>query len=136
MQRENFNTQSVLNFLRELMTLLPRDLLILLDNSKPHKGAVEILEDEDTVEVLEEDDGSEEEHGETAPSGAVEFFPTYAPELNPDEYVWRRSKYDDLANYTPRSLDTLQPRVGRSLAAQIDHQEHLRSCVRQAKLEL
>jgi len=28
-------------------------------------------------------------------------FPTYAPELNPDEQVWNLAKHDDLANWCP-----------------------------------
>lgn len=49
----------------------------------------------------------------------VEYFPAYAPELNPLEYLWATFKGKDLANYSPDSIHEL------------DH--HLRCSVRRAR---
>lgn len=144
MQQENFNNQSVRPFLLDLMTLLSRKPVFLLDNWSAHIKAVEILEDDGKVEVWEdennEDDeneaGSEEAADETAPDGAVVYFPTYAPELNPAEYVWSQSKYAELANYTPKTTDVLQRRVGQSLLGISDDQKLLREFVKYSGLEL
>ena len=46
----------------------------------------------------------------------IEWLPAYAPELNPDEQVWTRTKYVDLANYIPADIDEL----GRALLRAID----------------
>jgi len=62
-------------------------------------------------------------------------FSDYAPELNPTKFVWRNSKYVELANYAPKELDTLQRRVDRSLIAKHDHQSFFRSCFDLAELE-
>ncbi|MBU0719532.1 MAG: transposase, partial [Planctomycetes bacterium] len=31
----------------------------------------------------------------------IEWLPAYAPDLNPVEQIWNRTKYTDLANYIP-----------------------------------
>jgi transposase len=50
----------------------------------------------------------------------VERFPGYAPELNPQEYVWSALKGKDLANYCPETtlqiadqLQMAQERIGQ-----------------------
>lgn len=140
MQQKNFDNQSVRPFLLDLMTLLSRKPVFLLDNWSAHIKAVEILEDAGEVEVWEEEPNEDEEEeidsDETAPSGAVMYFPTYAPELNPNEYVWSQSKYAELANYTPKTTDVLQRRVGQSLLGISDDQELLREFVKYSELEL
>lgn len=45
----------------------------------------------------------------------VERFPAYAPELNPQEYVWAASKTKDLAGYVPASTDDLLSRARTSI---------------------
>jgi transposase len=143
MQQDNFENQSVRSFLLDLMTLLPRKPVVLLDNWSAHIKAVKILEEDEEIEIWEEepteDDeeaDSEEAADETAPDGAVVFFPTYAPELNPTEYVWSQSKYAELANYTPKTTDVLQRRVGQSLVGISDKQDLLRKFVKDSELEL
>jgi transposase len=45
----------------------------------------------------------------------VERFPAYAPELNPQEYLWAASKTKDLAGYVPADTDSLLTRARRSI---------------------
>lgn len=45
----------------------------------------------------------------------VERFPAYAPELNPQEYVWASSKTKDMANYCPKELRGLEMRAKKSI---------------------
>lgn len=45
------------------------------------------------------------------PEIVTEKFPGYAPELNPDEGVWRHIKYARLPNYTPRDALQLRRRL-------------------------
>lgn len=42
---------------------------------------------------------------------SVEYFPPYAPELNPVDSIWAYIKSKRLANYCPRSLGELRRRV-------------------------
>jgi len=49
---------------------------------------------------------------------AIEFFPSYSPELNPAEYAWGYLKMNPLANYAPHSTRELagkSRRAGRQL---------------------
>jgi len=44
-----------------------------------------------------------------------EFFPPYAPELNPVEYLWSYLKMNGLANFAAHDLDHLYVRTKSSL---------------------
>jgi transposase len=63
----------------------------------------------------------------------VHRFPAYAPELNPDEYVWTRSK-QRLANTTPHTIDQLQHGVRRTIKRIRHSQVLLWSCIHEADL--
>ncbi len=66
----------------------------------------------------------------------IQFLPTYAPDFNPVEQVWKLVKHDDLANYVPTDLATLKARFDQSLRAVQDRPELLRSFVRWAGFDL
>lgn len=66
----------------------------------------------------------------------IEWLPAYAPELNPAEQVWARTKYVDLANYIPRDVRELGKAVRRSLCRTSAQQKLLRSFFEHAKLKL
>jgi transposase len=66
----------------------------------------------------------------------VEWLPPYAPELNPVEQVWARSKYADLANYIPADVKELGRAVRASLRCTQGQQMLLRSFFQHAKLKL
>jgi transposase len=85
----------VIRFLRHLLQHIPGRILLLWDGAKIHTS------DEmheflalDTVERL-----------------VHEHFPAYAPEVDPQEYVWRQLKHVDLRNLTSYSLDELWLRM-------------------------
>ena len=44
---------------------------------------------------------------ERHPEIATEFLPTYAPDLNPVELVWRHAKGSELANFCPADVEEL-----------------------------
>jgi hypothetical protein len=62
-------------------------------------------------------------------------FPTYAPELNPDEGVWQLAKAA-LANGRPDHLAALSPAVRRTLRRIRRSQALLRGCIRGSDLPL
>jgi transposase len=45
----------------------------------------------------------------------VERFPAYAPELNPQEYVWASSKTKDMANFCPEESGDLERQAKKSI---------------------
>lgn len=58
----------------------------------------------------------------------AEYFPAYAPELNPAEYVWNRAD-DALANGTPRNEQELTRRLRSSMRKLNASQSLLWSCI-------
>lgn len=66
----------------------------------------------------------------------IEWLPAYAPELNPDEQVWNRTKYVDLANFIPEDITTLGHALADSLRKTRSQQSLLRSFFKHAKLPL
>ncbi len=66
----------------------------------------------------------------------VEYFPAYAPQLNPVEYLWSDAKLHDLAQFCPTTLDQLTTAVGKALTAKQRDQTRLAGYVRQAKLPM
>jgi len=66
----------------------------------------------------------------------IEWLPPYAPDLNPDEQVWNRTKYSDLANYIPDDVGHLADAVEESLGRTRSQQTLLRSFFKHAGLSL
>ena len=91
-QQGNIRRPDVCRFLGDLLRHLRGPIVVVLDNGKIHKGD----EMRDFVE----------KH----PRLHIEYFPGYAPELNPDEGVWNQAKRA-LANNRPETLDELSEQV-------------------------
>src|SRR6266478_1257553 len=75
---------------------LPGQVMALLDNSSTHKG-------EPLEQLLRQH-----------PRLQIEHFPSYAPELNPDEGVWCQAKRE-LANSCPHDIDELMEDIIRTI---------------------
>ena len=56
-------------------------------------------------------------------------FPSYAPELNPQEYVWSGVKRADLGNYTPPTIQSLHRKVRRTLKRRSHQSKFLKGCI-------
>lgn len=81
----------VAGFLVHLLRHIKEKIVILWDNTNPHKSnAVKkvIQENKDRL--------------------AVFFTPPYSPDFNPDEGVWDQIKYHYLANFCPRNDNELR----------------------------
>jgi len=99
----------------ELLRHLRGPIIVLLDNSSTHKGApIEQLLDR---------------HRRLR----IEHFPSYAPQLNPDEGVWSLAKRD-LANSCPNDVEELMKDILGSIEAIRNSAEKLRDCVAQSEL--
>ena len=66
----------------------------------------------------------------------IEWSHAYAPDLNPVEQVWNRTKYTDLANYIPDDILTLGQGVARSIRQTRSQQTLLHSFFRHCGLGL
>lgn len=86
--RDNITHSEVAFFLRDLLRHLRGSIVLLWDGGSIHKG--------EAIEQILQDN----------PRLHCEHFPSYAPELNPDEWVWRHLKHE-LANGRPDNLDEL-----------------------------
>lgn len=112
---DNIGQEEVCYFLRELLRHLRGPLIVLLDNSSTHKG--------DLIEQLQQ------QHRRLH----IEHFPSYAPELNPDEGVWAQAKRE-LANSCPKDVDELMEDILRSIDGIRSSPEKLRACILQSDL--
>lgn len=63
-------------------------------------------------------------------------LPSYAPELDPVEFVWTQSKYADLANWIPEDLDDLRRRLALLLEKYRHDPARLQSFFRIARLPM
>jgi transposase len=90
-QAASFRTKGVIEFLRHILFHVPGNILIVWDGANIHRS-------KELASFLEMD---------TIRRMTFEHFPAYAPEVDPQEYVWRHLKHVDLHNLTSHSLDEL-----------------------------
>jgi len=105
-QQDNFKAIHVAPFLRQLLRHIPGPVILLWDQGKVHKGP-------HVQKVLDDN-----------PRLRAEFFPKYAPELNPAEQVW-----NDFKGHTANSLPMDKRDIRNSL-----HANKRRVCRSQDKL--
>lgn len=114
----NIRTPEVEAFAADLLKHLPHGFTLVLDRSQPHRSAARRLEQRFPRRVR------------------IEWLPPYAPDLNPDEQVWTRTKYGDLANFIPEDVTDLRQAVEDSLQRTRTQQSLLRSFFKHAELKL
>lgn len=112
------NGNWVFEFMRDQLRWLG-DCYLIWDNWGPHKVAARRLT-------------TDWQRTSTSTAVDVRFLPTYAPDLNPVEPLWKILKCDRLANYVPEDLAALETRLDQELAALGDRPELLQSLVRWA----
>lgn len=70
----------------------------------------------------------------TVPNLHIEFFPAYAPELNPVEALWADTKCHDLAHFCPHDVAELEQQVATALGSKHHHPTRVAGYIRQTKL--
>jgi transposase len=111
----NITHVEVALFLRALLRHLRGHVIVLLDGGSIHKGP-------DVLALCAR-----------CPRLHLEWFPGYAPELNPDELVWAHFKAT-LANGHPQNLDELERTLCRMTKAVRHRSDLLRSFVTGSEL--
>lgn len=87
----NATARDTIRFMESLRGQIRRPMTILWDGSNIHDKSREVRD-----------------YLDMHPEIVVERFPAYAPELNPEEYVWEHSKHGKLANHAPKTTSLLR----------------------------
>jgi transposase len=111
----NITREEVCVFLRDLLAHLRGHVIVVLDNAQIHRG------------------GSMAKLCARFPRLHIESFPPYAPELNPDEGVWRHLKRA-VSNTRPDDQDNLLSMLTEGICTLSASQRLLRSCIKQSDL--
>lgn len=112
---KNIRAPQVVQFLAHLLRHLRGPLVLLWDRGLPHRSGL-------VAAFLRKH-----------PRLHVHLLPPYAPELNPDELVWRHMKRS-LANSLPRDLDQLHRQLRTPLKQLRRSQRLLWSCITASEL--
>jgi transposase len=114
-QEGAFKGPDVVRFLKHALGQIPGKLLVIWDGSPIHRSRI-------VKEFLK---------GGAASRLKLEQLPGYAPELNPDEGVWKHLKYVELKNVCCRSLSELRNEL-RKAKERLRHKRHvILGCIRQ-----
>lgn len=114
--KENIRGPHVLRFLRHLTRHQRGPLLLLWDLGRPHRHR-------------------RVSHSLTTSSRwHIEWFPPYAPDLNPVEQVWTYLKYGRLANFAPNDVAEIQHEVRREVRRLVYRPDLLKSFFRHSQL--
>ena len=106
----------VARFLRHLLEIVPDPLLVIWDGGPIHRGQ--------PVKDLLAEVGRERLR--------VEPLPAYAPDLNPDEGIWRYLKRVELRNVCCPSLRALREALREAAIRLCTRPEVIQGCVRKA----
>jgi len=114
----NVTAEDFEQFIARMLDKLKRPLILVLDRWAVHRSAAKQLQRRFPHRI------------------DIAWLPPYAPELNPDEQVWRHSKYVELANFIPEDVWHLGHAMVDTFRAVRDEQSLLRSFFEHAKLPL
>ena len=119
-QERAFKGEDVVRFLKHLMRQIPGKLLVILDGSPIHRGQA-------VKDFLA---------GGAASRVRLEQLPGYAPDLNPDEGIWKHLKCVELKNLYCQSLKALKIEL-RKAKERLRHKKHvILGCLRQPGFEV
>jgi transposase len=119
-QERAFKGPDVVRFLKHALGQIPGKILVVWDGSPIHRSKV-------VKEFLKS--------GVASSRLQLEQLPGYAPELNPDEGIWKHLKYVELKNICCRSLSELRREL-RKAKERLRHKKHvILGCLRQPGLK-
>ena len=119
-QERSFNSQDVVRFLRHLLGQIPGKLLLIWDGSPIHRARA-------VKDFLS--------------SGAsrrvkLEQLPGYAPDLNPEEGIWKHLKYVELKNVCCQNLSELKVELRKAKERLRHKRDVILGCIRQPGFEV
>lgn len=89
-QGKGVTSEDFLGFCENLLADVGRPVFLILDNSQVHRAVI-------LKEYVRQSNGML----------TLFFLPPYSPELNPDEWVWKNVKHDNLGRAAAKSTDDL-----------------------------
>ena len=114
----NIVTDDFETFVETVLRRLRRPIILVMDRWQVHRaGALRLLQ-------------------RFPKRVKIEWLPAYAPDLNPVEQIWNRTKYTDLANYIPNDILSLGREVAHSIRQTRSQHTLLRSFFRHCGLGL
>jgi transposase len=117
--KSSIGAHGAVQFVRHLLTHIPGRILLLRDSARIHRSTeLKEFRKLDTIDRL-----------------VIEHFPPYAPEVDPQEYVWQHLKHVDLRNLTSWSLDDLWTQLREATQRLRRRAGLLRNLVRRAGLD-
>ncbi len=120
-QERSFKGEDVVRFLKHLLGQVSGKLLVVWDGSPIHRGRA--------VKDFLAGGASRRLMLEQLPAG-------YAPDLNPDEGIWKHLKYVELKNLCCQSLSELKVEL-RKAKERLRHKKHvILGCIRQPGFEV
>jgi len=96
--QDTIHAAQAVDFLGHLLRHLPGRLLVVWDRSKTHRSRL-------VGEFVAGQRGRIE----------LAYLPSYAPELNPVEYIWGYWKHHELPNFCPHDFSELSYRARQAL---------------------
>jgi transposase len=115
LEQERAKGEDVVRFLKYTLSQIPGKLLIVWDGSPIHRSKA-------VKRFLK---------GGAAKRIRLEQLPGYAPDLNPDEGIWKHLKYTELKNLCCQSLADLRVEL-RKAKERLRHKKHvILGCIRQ-----
>lgn len=112
---ETIRSPQVGKFLRQLLRHVRGSVIVVWDRSNTHRS-------KETQQYLHRQ-----------PRLHVELLPAYAPDLNPQEQIWRHTKTNGLASDCPAELANTAP---KTFAETASNQKLLRGLFKHTKLPL
>jgi transposase len=119
-QEKPFKGEDVVRFLKHLLRQIPGQLLVIWDGSPIHRGGA-------VKDFLA---------GEACGRLKLEQLPGYAPDLNPDEGIWKHLKYVELKNLCCESLSELKVELRKAKERLRHKKDIILGCIRQPGFEV
>jgi transposase len=119
-QERAFKGKDVVRFLKHLMHQIPGKLLVIWDGSPIHRG-------EAVKDFLARGAASRLQ---------LEQLPSYAPDLNPDEGVWKHLKCVELKNLCCQSLAELKVELRKAKERLRHKRDVILGCIKQPGFEV
>jgi transposase len=120
-QERAFNGEDVVRFLKHLLGQIHGKVMVIWDGSSIHRSKA--------VKKFLREDGA-------ASRLRLERLPGYAPDLNPDEGVWKHLKCVELKNVCCRSLKELRSELRKAKERLRHKKDVILSCIRQPGFEV
>jgi len=118
LSKRGMRKEKVLTILRDLKRRFRRSRLVLLWDGLPaHRAKIVRRFIEENRRWL-----------------TVHRFPAYAPELNPQEFLWSAVKRKDMGNFCPKTVPSLRGKVYRSLKQRATAASFLKGCLKASGL--